>query len=34
MINNYGESFIYAIKQGEINLVKLLGMKEKGDENG
>ena len=34
MINNCGESFGYAIKQGEINLVKLLGMKEKGDENG
>ena len=34
MINNCGESFGYDIKQGEINLVKLLGMKEKGDENG
>ena len=34
MINNCGESFGYAIRQGEPNLVKLLGMKEKGDENG
>ena len=34
ILNNCGESFGYAIKQGEPNLVKLLGMKEKGDENG
>ncbi len=34
LINNCGESFGYAIKQGNPNLVKLLGMKEKGEENG
>lgn len=33
-INNCGESFGYVIKQSEPNLIKLLGMKEKGDENG
>ncbi len=32
--NNCGESFGYAIKQGEPDLIKLLGMKEKGEENG
>ena len=34
LINNCGESFGYAIRQGNPNLVKLLGMKEKGEENG
>lgn len=32
--NNCGESFGYVIKQGEPDLIKLLGMKEKGEENG
>ena len=34
IINNCGLSFGYAIKQGEPNLVKLVGMKVKGEENG
>ena len=32
--NNCGKSFGYVIKQGEPDLIKLLGMKEKGEENG
>ena len=34
LINNCGESFGYVIKQGNPSLVKLIGMKEKGEENG
>lgn len=34
VINNCGNSFGYVIKQEEPTLVKLLGMKEKGDEDG
>ena len=34
IINNCGESFGYAIKQENPKLIKLLGMKEKGEENG
>ena len=33
MVNNCGVSFGYVIKQGEPILMKLLGMKEKGDDN-
>lgn len=32
--NNCGESFGYVVKQGEPNFIKLLGIKEKGEENG
>lgn len=34
IINNCGESFGYLIKQGDAEIVKLIGMKEVGDENG
>ena len=34
LINNCGKSFGYVIKEGEATLVKLLGMKDKGEENG
>lgn len=34
LVNNCGESFGYLIKQEEGMLIKLIGMKETGDENG
>lgn len=34
IINNCGQSFGYVINQGEPNLVKLVGMKERGEEYG
>lgn len=34
MINRCGDSYGYVVRQGEPNLVKLLGMKEKGEDNG
>ncbi len=34
IINRCGDSFGYVVKQGNADLIKLLGMKEKGEENG
>ena len=34
IVNNCGNSFGYAIMQGEPTMIKLLGMNEKGGENG
>ena len=34
IINRCGESFGYAIRRENATMVKLLGMKENGDENG
>ena len=34
LVNNCGESFGYSIKQEEATFIKLIGMKDVGDENG
>ena len=34
LVNNCGESFGYLVKQEEAVLVKLIGMKDAGEENG
>ena len=34
IVNNCGNSFGYLIEQEQAQMIKLLGMKEKGDENG
>ena len=34
LVNNCGDSFGYVIKQEEGMLIKLIGMKDAGDENG